>query len=418
MGNKSINITKGRLSAGIIMLLLVCSLFPLNLLGATRVGKNDDDVNAKLIKQAEEFHALVVRKGLIFNDDKIEAYVNKVANRIIPYHAKASDDFNVFILRDPIINAVAMPNGNIYVTIGLLARLENEAQLAFVLAHEVMHVIQNHADKTFRKQKSTIIAGHIADLMLFGTSIAYIPAAMTLASFSREQETEADHMGLRLLAGSGYDIHATQRFFEILGEVKAVESIKGSVYSSHPTNLKRMKQTSSLIKSKKVISPSNPEIGDEAYLIIRQTVLFEAIRLKLHQRLYELARDTANIGLRLLPGDPMIHYYLGESYRLTAEDPDGASREYAWIYQDGGSRTHIETFKQQRDEFLRKANVAFKKALEIDPYFHLAYRGLGLVAYERGNDKEVHEFLSRYLNDKSVKDRRYIERLLNSISVR
>src|SRR5690606_30961049 len=103
-------------------------------------------------------------------------------------------------LKNPVANAMALPNGDIYFTIGLLVALNSDDQLAAVMAHEIGHVVAQHSLKTVREREGKKLTANIADIFLLGTGIAFLPAMSSLASFSRDQEKEADLFGLRTFA--------------------------------------------------------------------------------------------------------------------------------------------------------------------------------------------------------------------------
>ncbi len=405
------------ISAILLLALLIggCAAPPKPLTANERdFGESEDE--ATLIRRSEEYHLTIAGKGLILPDEDVQAYVRGVAAKVLPDEAAGAARFRFFVLRDPVINAFALPNGHIYVNLGLLSRLENEAQLAHILAHEISHVVYRHGLKTHRDARRKIITGHVADLMLFGTSIAYLPVALSLASYSREQETEADIEGLKLLAKAGYRLDAAPRVFEILSEVKNAELARGSIFSSHPDNQKRISYIGEKIGKGEILQQADAVSGEERYLAVQKKVILQTIRLKLNRRLYELTRDSIRAGLMMRPDDPWLYYYEGESYRRAAADFEGAAREHAWLYGEKLNQTLISRFEKDREHHLKQAKEAYLKALGLDAAFPEAYRGLGLVAFEEGENDAARDYLKKYLaGNKKAGDRRYIERLLEKI---
>ena len=150
-------------------------------------GQSADE--KKLLSQAKNFRDDLDRKGMLLETPALLAYVERVAHPLIPADINGDVHFAFHILRSPIVNAFALPDGNIYLSVGLLARLENDAELAQVIGHEIGHVVLRHALKGYQTNRSQMVAAHIADLVLFGTSIAYLPYIASVASFLRMPST-------------------------------------------------------------------------------------------------------------------------------------------------------------------------------------------------------------------------------------
>ena len=325
--------------------------------------------------------------------------------------------FRIEVLRDPVVNAFALPNGGIYLSVGLLARLQNEAQLAHVLSHEIAHVVQRHGLQQHRSRKATIIAAHIADLALFGTSLAYLPAIGALASYSREGEMEADQLALGYMAQAGYPLEGAEQLFQLLQEVKEKESVWGSVYSSHPDNQQRVQIAKDIIDSHRLSTNAGASLAASEYLGIRDRLIVENLQLKLNVRQYQLAADYAAQALLQNPASAWLHYYYAEGHRLMAEDPIGAAREHAWINDKKSNQELIETYRKKTPALRATARQSYQQALTTDKHFAIAYRGLGLLAYAEGDRKAAREALNFYLKHAGdIRDRRYIDNIIGRVS--
>ena len=376
-------------------------------------GQSADE--KQLLSQARNFHDELNRKGMLLEAPALLRYMDSVARPLVP-RGITGVHFTFHVLRSPIVNAFALPDGNIYLSVGLLARLENEAELAQVLGHEIAHVVLRHALKGYQTNRSQIVAAHIADLFLFGTAIAYLPYIASVASYSRDQEEEADRFGIGALADSGYNLEEGIRLFALLDEVKKAESIEGSWYSSHPSNKERAAVLTKLVQSGSVISPQPGKTGEDNYKIFAVQLLEENIRLKLNARQYELAVDAAKRGLSAKKDSPWFYYYQGEAYRNMAEDPKGAAREHAWIYGKTYNDTLIADFEKRKPEFNDAAERAYRQALSLDGKLAVAERGLGLLYLRNGNLPAAREKLTAYLAQQAaIADRQYINHLLGEI---
>ena len=377
-------------------------------------GQSEDE--KKLLSQAKNFNEELNRKGLLQETPALLAYVDNIGRPLIPPKASGIVNFQFHILRSPIVNAFALPDGNIYLSVGLLARLENEAELAQVLGHEIGHVVLRHSLNKYQTNRSQIVAAHIADLFLFGTSIAYLPYIASVASFSREQEEEADQFGIRAIAASGYSLTQGIRIFDLIQEVKKPEAIEGSWYSSHPSNKERADALTKLAQSGTLVSPQPGKTGSEPYKKFTLQLMEENIRLKLNARQYELAADAAKRGLTAQPTSSLFYYYQGEAYRYMAEDPKGAAREHAWIYGKTFNDGLVADFEKRKQEFSDAAEQAYRQALGRDSTLAVAERGLGLVYLRTGKPQAAREKLTAYLTQKAdITDRQYINHLLGEI---
>jgi predicted Zn-dependent protease len=375
-------------------------------------GREEDET--KLIKRAADLDDELRRRNLLLEDRAVNAYIRSVGERLVPPRAASAVSFQFQVVRDPVVNAFALPNGSIYLTVGMLARLENEAQLAHVLSHEIAHVVQRHGLQQLRNRRATIVAAHIADLALFGTAIAYLPAIGSLAQYSQENEAEADQLALDYLTRAGYSLEGAEQLFRVLQEIKQKESIWGSIYSSHPDNADRMRVTRQRIDS---MAATGGRVGQPEYGQVRDRLLVENLQLKLNVRQYELTVDAADRALRQGSASPWFHYYRGEACRLMAEDPTGAAREHAWIHDKKYNSDLVETYRGRKPTFLATAKTAFQQALAQDKTFVTAYRGLGLVAHAEGDNQAARTALNHYLaQGRGISDRRYIEAILGRIN--
>lgn len=164
------------------------------------------------------------------------AYVTNVGRRVAAQTGvpNATGAFTITTLNSPVMNAFAVPGGYVYITRQLLGLMDDEAELAFVLGHEVGHIAARHAQqRQSRTQRNTIlgvlgsILGSVVGNNVFGNLIqqnALRYAAELTASFSREQEYQADELGIRYIAAAGYDSSASAALLASLGAAEAVNA--------------------------------------------------------------------------------------------------------------------------------------------------------------------------------------------------
>lgn len=183
--------------------------------------------------------------GGLHADNGAQSAVDRVGNRLL---TAAFDDlpypFEFHVLADgETVNAFALPGGQVFITAGLLARLESEGQLAGVLAHEIGHVIERHGAEHLAKQQLTqgligaaVVGASDPDSPVNARSAAVIAGLvgqMINLRYGREDELESDAWGVRLLVDAGYDPHAMIRVMDVL-EAASGAGGPSEFMSSHP----------------------------------------------------------------------------------------------------------------------------------------------------------------------------------------
>ncbi|QMW22395.1 M48 family metalloprotease [Sandaracinobacteroides saxicola] len=202
-------------------------------------------------------------------------YVTRVGKRVAVQSNPRTrpEDYTVTLLNSTVPNAFATPGGFIYVTRGLLAIMNSEAELASVMGHEVGHVAAQHSQS--RNTRAGVggllagLAGAITGSDLVGT-LANYGAGAYVAGFSRSQENEADALGMRYSAAAGYDPFATPSMLAALarenassgqGEARGISSW----FSTHPVTTDRVRRTQALAQ-KTGIAPGTRPVNRDAFL--------------------------------------------------------------------------------------------------------------------------------------------------------
>ena len=216
----------------------------------------------------------------VYRDPKLERYVIEVGNRVLATsHLRRPGTEEAFrktpvtfaVLDSPIINAMALPGGYVYVTRGMLGHLNNEDQLATVLAHEIGHIAARHAARQAWQQK--LGQGLLLGGALLGQSLGLpaenilnlggMAAQLFFLRYSREDELEADKLGVEYSSLAGYDPREVIAFFQTLDRIQEKEG-QGmpSFLSTHPNPGDRIQRIRELAQR----SGKQPAAADSRYL--------------------------------------------------------------------------------------------------------------------------------------------------------
>ena len=175
---------------------------------------------------------ILMQFGDAYHDPQLQAYVTRIGNQLKAVSELPDLDFTFTVLNSDVVNAFALPGGYVYITRGLLALADNEAELAGVMAHEIGHVTARHSAQ--RHSRGVLAQGGVALgtvlAGIFGGGVAAdlaqqaggVGAQAYLAGYSRDQEFQADELGVRYLARAGYDPTAMSSFLETLGRNDAL----------------------------------------------------------------------------------------------------------------------------------------------------------------------------------------------------
>lgn len=177
---------------------------------------------------AEQHPKILQQFGGEYDDPELKAYVDEIGGRLKVVSELPDLDFTFTLLNSDVVNAFALPGGYVYISRGLMALAENEAEVAGVMAHEIGHVTARHSAQRYSRgvlAQGGVFAATIGAAILGGGDAAKLAqqalgtgAQAYLAGYSREQEFQSDELGVRYLTRAGYDPRAMATFLEKLGE--------------------------------------------------------------------------------------------------------------------------------------------------------------------------------------------------------
>jgi beta-barrel assembly-enhancing protease len=399
--------------------LLVCLLSagPLACYGPTKVPPVGAEGPAfslardeeRLWKQAQEEERKLDTQAALYQDPILEDYLNQVALRLVPQEVKRQDVLKIRVrtIKDPALNAFTYPNGSIYVHTGLLARIENEAQLSTVLGHEIAHATERHALEFQRSARNKAIGFSIASLV---GSIAVAGAAGSKAEqgdwrgayilnqvgnilvglglqlgflaavngFGRELEREADEVGIARMVAAGYDPRPAPRVFELLKDDHGDPSkMEVFFFGSHPRLDERIESLNGLIATR-YKDAAGKGITDSGDFRMRTRVLVrDDATLNIQAGRFGTAEAEIRKVLELTPNDPVAHYLHGqilEKRAAEAKDPE-------------------ETRKLNT-----QALAKYEEASRLDPRYADPHRAIGILRYKAGEKEKALAAFRRYLD--------------------
>lgn len=215
-----------------------------------------------------------------YNDAELAAYVNRVGQGIAINTHMMNATYHFKVLDTPIINAFAVPGGYVYVTRGILAYLNDEAELAGVLGHELGHVNARHIAQQMTKQQLTTLGLNVgmalSETFRKYSGLAQFGASMLFLKFSRDDERQADDLGVEYASKAGYDTYRMAAFFETLERLGPSEA--GGVpdwFSTHPNPVNRLAAVrSKTAEWQQKLARSQYSVGRDAYLKVVDGIVF------------------------------------------------------------------------------------------------------------------------------------------------
>jgi predicted Zn-dependent protease len=305
------------------------------------------------------------RSPLAIRDASLGKYLTDLTCRLADGHCP---DIRVHVMRTPLFNASMAPNGMMQVWSGLLLRVENEAQLAAIIGHELGHYLERHQLEQLRDAKNKAVLAQIVGMIggLAG-AVGKIGILATQYAFSREHETRADRLGMRLMKEAGYEgRQAAQVWDNLLAELKITggENVgeRSAMFATHPPAGNRRDD---------LLKLAGEGGGTTAAAEYQRTIAalrFGWLEDEVKRGQYEESLVLFDRLLSAKPADTDVLYARGEVYRLRGDKDD---------------------LPRSLDD-LTRATVAEKPPVP-------AFRSLGLVHKQRSDAKSASQAFEKYL---------------------
>jgi len=403
------------------------------------------EVDLEVLEQADLLDARLERDGLVLADESANAYLQRVGKSLIPQGLvleRVSWKFRA--VRDPQPNAFALPNGSIYVTTGLLTLLDNESQLAAIIAHELTHVMRRHTylhNRSNRKKFLTMnVMAAVGAYAPFGAVGAVIMAVTTVAPFimiatiygySRELEREADLKGIDMMISAEYSPEEMVNVMKLLDKDIEGENVR-LFYNDHPALDERIKYLSGYLGARADKVTHQMELNREraAYFRSMEPVMRHDIQLAINagrarsavylaQRLVDFHEDSENL------------FWLAESYRaLGPRAPQLTEKELTnSAKKDATKKREKRTVEEEERELLatpagkenwekhqQLAEQFYRRALNAENPAPVAHRGLGMLYEKLGRGSDAAAEYEKYLElSPSAIDRQRIQRRIEAL---
>lgn len=356
--------------------------------GSTPIAGSDEDELWYAMERAE---TELQRSPLRVTDPALNAYVKQVACKAAASYCK---DMRVYIMDVPNFNASMAPNGMMLVWTGALLRMRDEAELAFVVAHESGHFTAQHSIKQWRRIKDTTALLSAFQVMAYGVGaptaamLGVLGGYATIFKYSRDMEREADRLGLQAVIDENYDAQAgVDLWARMLAEEQARPyERRGVVFSTHPASKERLQDIR--IAAAAVGAHARARNRD-AYRDATRPFLAHWLDEELGQRRYDSSLLVINGLLAEAPAADrgLLTFYLGEAYRRRNAAGDRA-----------------------------RAAQLYANAITMPSAPVAAWREYGFAQRDAGNRPQAREALRHYLNQApQAEDRAFVQRQLDQL---
>lgn len=228
--------------------------------------------NQQEVSLGAGLHKEVLKQYPAYNNAALQAYVNQIGQQLAAKSHRNDIQYRFTVVDDSSINAFALPGGYIYITRGLLAYLNSEAELAGVLAHEIGHVTARHSARQHTRETLTSVLASVVANKYGNAQAINMVATASVRGFGRKHELQADKLGAEYLARVGYDpqnmirvievLKAQEEFSKFLAKSEGTQppSYHG-LFATHPSNDKRLQEVVGAAKRYQAGQRSNNERG-------------------------------------------------------------------------------------------------------------------------------------------------------------
>ena len=361
----------------------------------------------RLIEESKDLEGWFSSQSLLYMEPKALELVRRVGHEIRPQPTDDYIEYEFFVLRDPSPNAFALPNGHVYIHTGMLARLDDEDQLAALLAHEINHVAGHHGIIEHRATRKTTIAGMVIGGLGPWGGVISLGLQTSVFGYSRELEQEADDRAIQVLLASRYDPHALPDVLDILGrDYEGLSPRAPTVWSTHPEVRARAQTSRALVAG----VPRRERHGDgfeAAVMDMRAMTIEDYVQDDFPHTAVALAESL----VARYPSDLAALKLLGDAWQgMGAQGPlDQASQsdsDKRHNLHDRARKTRAQRLAEALETEegraayaanLQRAEETYQRVIAADATFAPAYRGLGEVYEQQARTRDAAEAYLNYI---------------------
>jgi hypothetical protein len=407
-----------------------------------KFGKVDLD----LLEQVDLLDRRLEREGLVLEDEATNTYLKRVGTSLLPRGLTLENvvwKFRAF--RDPVPNAFALPNGSIYLSTGLLALMDNESQLAGLIAHEMTHVLRRHSyfqNRSNRKKFLTmnIMAaigayapgGVVGAAITIVTAVAPFIVMATMYGYSQDLERDADMKGIEMMMSAEYPPEEMVKALKLLSNDIEGEQIR-LFYNDHPSLQERVKYLTQYLGARADVVTPAMELNREraAYFTKTESVMRHDIQLAINSARYRSALYLAQRLVEFRPDSSENVFWLAEAYRtLGPRAPQLTERELSnSAKKDAAKKREKRTAEEEERDLLatpagqenwkthqQKAEELYLRALSLDKPALTAHRGLGMLYEKLGRTSDAISQYEKYVElAPGAVDRERIQRRIEAL---
>ena len=265
-------------------------------------------------------------KNKLMDDPLLDTYLGDIVQRLVANAHPRPFTYSIRVVKDTSINAFTFGGGILYVNAGLLARMENEAQLAMVIGHEIAHVTESHVTKGIEERYGMALLGQVAgEAAATSGKVPLSPQTFQLtydysmkaavSGHGQSSESEADVVGLDYMVMAGYDPREAPRTFEqLLKEYGDQGVVQNFFYGNHPRNETRIKTLNGLVQTKytKDMETRKLVVNTAEFKQRTRELVVMVGQLDYGRKRFKTATAMFEKALQANGSDPVSHYYLGK----------------------------------------------------------------------------------------------------------
>jgi predicted Zn-dependent protease len=229
------------------------------------------------LKLGQQTDAEIVQEHGLYRDPQMTTYLNEICQRLGKFSHRPNLNYQLKILDVAVVNAFAVPGGFVYFTRGILATLDNEAELAGVMGHEIGHIAARHSAQQLSRAQLAQFGVAVAEVIPGMSGLAQLGAGMLFLRFSRDNEREADNLGVDYSTRLGYDATQMAAFFESLERMNPGSDRSGlpAWFSTHPSPEDRVQAVRArAVDLQRSLNLQQPKVNRQGYLRTIDGVVF------------------------------------------------------------------------------------------------------------------------------------------------